>query len=254
MGTTINPSDVSNEEVRLAWMPLWTAAMRYGVPPDDAKDLVQEAILKSLSAFDPGKGEFLALAKTVVANLAKNYWKTRKRHGGGTEPDDLPGEDEFSERWEEEEMRSLLTEIMKTLQPDEKTFLTTLGGLLEEAEGRMVAEAARVCGLTVDQGWNLMRKIERKAQKVRGVREAVFFEKKEDRMLADLSVDLHIPASLPPSPMPSASRIPSLSREVAILARLALREKAFHSFLGSLSADHRQKLARSLRCEKFPPV
>jgi DNA-directed RNA polymerase specialized sigma24 family protein len=211
---------------------------------------VQDAILKSLDVFDPAKGEFLALATTAVGNLAKNYWRKNKDRRSDTEPDTLPDGDIFEGLWDEQERRLLLGEIMKNLQPDEKAFLEILGGLLEEAEGRSVAEAARTSGLTVEQGWNLMRKIARKARKVRAGWEAA------DAKVSYADARLILSEEIAPPVLPSAPAPESFQRKIASmkipdsgimpLARLFFRENGFLSFLGKLSPEHREKLEVSL--------
>jgi DNA-directed RNA polymerase specialized sigma24 family protein len=248
MGQT--PSRVSDEVLRIAWTSLLRTAVRFGVPPDDAKDLVQDAILKSLDVFDPARGEFLALATTAVGNLAKNYWRKNKNRWSETEPDALPEGDVLEGLWDEQERRLLLGEIMKELQPDEKAFLEVLGGLLEEAEGRAVAEAARTSGLTVEQGWNLMRKITRKAQKVRDGWEA------DAASTSHVDADLILPEKTAPLALPSApspeffhARIASMKiaeSGIMSLARLFFQENGFLAFLGKLSPEHREKLEVSL--------
>ncbi len=165
---------MDDDKLKDLWNQLWHFAITLGLPSDDAKDIVQNALINTLKMFDPGRGEFLRLARTAVRNLARNYWRDKERHGSVVDPDLIADPDRDDDSWAMAgEQRSDTREveaIMKTLDHEEKTFLKTLGELLQETEGRMVLEASRKCGLTPDQGWNLMRKIQRKARRVRANR------------------------------------------------------------------------------------
>lgn len=155
-----------NVKLKDAWTQLRNYALALGLPADEAQDLVQNALIKTLDAFDPAKGEFIHLAKKVLHNLARNYWRDYKRDGG-VDPDTLPDPGDGFDWMTEESQMEELEAIMNELDSAEQSFLKTLGELLQETEGRMVLEAARKCGLTPDEGWNMMRKIQRKARKVR---------------------------------------------------------------------------------------
>ena len=233
---------MDNEKLKNTWCQLWRFAITLGLPSDDAKDIVQNALINTLKTFDPERGEFCSLARSAVRNLTKNYWRDKERHGSVIDPDLIcdPDTDENS-RMIDERQRSDTRElevIMKKLDPEEQIFLKTLGELLHEADGRMVLEASRKCGLTPDQGWNLMRKIQRKARRI-SVKQG------EPPAAASMPVPVEVSYSLE---MPMAVDEARASagydefRQVRDLARDIAQWDSFRNFVDTAPPDILRKL------------
>jgi len=127
---------------------------------------------------------------------------------------------------------------MKKLDSEEQTFLKTVGELLHETEGRVVLEASRKCGLTPDQGWNLMRKIQRKARRIRAKREA---PSAAASMPAPVEVrySLEIPMAVEEARAPSGY---DEFRDVKDLARDIAQWDSFRNFVDTAPADILNKL------------
>ena len=56
---------MDNEKLKKTWYQLWRFAITLGLPPDDAKDIVQNALINTLKTYNPGQGEFLHLARAA---------------------------------------------------------------------------------------------------------------------------------------------------------------------------------------------
>lgn len=233
---------MDNEKLKKTWFQLWRFAITLGLPSDDAKDIVQNAIINTLKTFDPERGEFLSLARTAVRNLTKNHWRDKERHGSVVDPDLISDSDTNEESWMiAEQQRSDTREleaIMKRLDPEEQTFLKTLGELLHETGGRVVLEASRKCGLTPDQGWNLMRKIQRKARRIRAKRE-------EPPAATSMPAPVEVGYSLEMPMAVDETRAPSgydEFRDVKDLARDIAQWDSFRNFVDTAPADILKKL------------
>jgi hypothetical protein len=144
------------------------SATSRGILLADAQDLAGDVIERALSSFDPAKGEFPAFCHTILSNRMKNYWRDRKKtegypdSGGPADPDPPIDPMELAETLRE--IRSALSDIKKNLSPEENAFLEHLQDVLDESGPRAISEAARRSGLTPAKGWDLFRKIQRKAK------------------------------------------------------------------------------------------
>jgi hypothetical protein len=144
------------------------SATSRGILFADAQDLAGDAIERAFSGFDPAKGEFPAFCHSVLSNLMKNYWRDRKKTEeypdieGPVDPDPPIDPMELAETLRE--IRAALSDIRKNLSPGENAFLKHLQDVLDESGPRAISEAARRSGLTPARGWDLFRKIQRKAK------------------------------------------------------------------------------------------
>jgi DNA-directed RNA polymerase specialized sigma24 family protein len=154
------------------WGRLVGLALHWGVARADAEDLASQAVLKSLESFDPARGAFGALCSTVLGNLVKNHWRDRRLR---VDIDDLPGlrsGDDPRARFEEvermEQLRILVARLSTSFDPEERRFFEALGEVLAEKDRVIVSEAARRVGLSAGKGWDLFRRIQRRAEPARG--------------------------------------------------------------------------------------
>ena len=144
------------------------SATSRGILFADAQDLAGDAIERALAGFDPAQGEFPAFCRSILSNLMKNYWRDRKKTEefpdieGPVDPDPLIDTLELAETLRE--IRAALSDIKKNLSPEENAFLQHLQDVLDESGPRAISEAARRSGLTPAKGWDLFRKIQRKAK------------------------------------------------------------------------------------------
>ena len=141
-------------------------ALRKGVPFADAQELVQSTIVAALDRFDEGRGAYLAYCTTILKNRITNYWRDRKPNDP-IENFDIPDPDTHEKIEREEEaarMRKMIKRIFRELTPEESAFLKALGVAYEEMESRAVSQAARSLGLEPGKGWDVFRRIQRKAK------------------------------------------------------------------------------------------
>lgn len=231
--------------------------MRYclmrGIGFADAQDLVGGAIEAALKKYDPARGGFPALAQTAVVNRVKNYWRDRKPldplDGAGEVADPEASPEALDQAAHDHER---LRGIMAELTNEEKDFLLVLQAVLDEMDTRAVSEAARRMGMPPAKGWDLFRKIKRKAIRAKA-REKLTAEylrlSRAPDVLADLdissaSVMMEMPA--PPAaesgrlaePLPMHASVPageSIDLSMRALAAFAAMDQAFTRFSSGLS-------------------
>lgn len=162
-------SKPSRGEIAL-WRSMVVRALRSGVPYEDAQDLASEAVRKALAAHEPERGPFSAFCRTIHGNLLRNYWRDRKptqefdpetddRESGSNPLDEVAFEEG------REMMRRIADQILATLDAREAAFFLALADACQEAEKVAVTAAARRLGIDPMEGWNLFRRIQRKARR-----------------------------------------------------------------------------------------
>jgi DNA-directed RNA polymerase specialized sigma24 family protein len=165
-------TDHITSEKRLELQRIWDALLRQalskGVPFQDAEDIVSNSLRNGLEHYDGTRGELLPFCRTILSNAIKNHWRDRKI--------DLPiDEEEFrqadegpdgilEEKERAESMRRTVEQLSSLLSKEELAFMTMLGQVVEELGDRAVSETARRLGLKPTRGWDLFRRIQRKAQ------------------------------------------------------------------------------------------
>jgi DNA-directed RNA polymerase specialized sigma24 family protein len=255
----------AEQKFRRSFDILLTFALRKGVPFGDAQDLVQATIVAALDRFDEGRGAYLAYCTAILANRIKNYWRDRKP----TEPIDnidLTDTDLLDQIEREEErarMKKMIDRISAELTPEESAFLKALGKACEELESRAVSQAARSLGLEPEKGWDIFRRIQRKARALfPGLAEGEIAETHFLRFPGSARPEAAAPAApsvcqrLPARAMGPALIRSRKSREgrsmlvppgetLLDLARWAVREESYSHVLGSLTDEQRTRL-RSL--------
>jgi DNA-directed RNA polymerase specialized sigma24 family protein len=229
------------------------------VPFHDVEDLVGSTIEAALKHFDTAKGTFRALCFTTLSNLIKNYWRDRKPNDpiGDLDIPDLDRPDVLEGEEGRDHMKKMIDRIRKDLTPEEEAFLKALGEAFEELESRAVSEAARVLGMDPQKGWDIFRKIQRKAK-------ALFPLMTEEEITIAKEVALRKPLAHEPenaaragAPIRSASSTSLISGRIgappryvpttlANLARVAVREEAFARAVGSMTAHQLGRLQKLL--------
>lgn len=225
---------------------LFDDLIRYGlsrhVPFHDVEDLVGSTMESALKHFDPAKGAFRSLCFTTLSNLIKNYWRDRKPNDpiGDLDIPDLDRPDVLERKEGRDHMKKMIDRIRMELTPEEEAFLKALGEAFEELESRAVSEAARVLGMDPQKGWDIFRKIQRKAKTLFPlITEEEITITKEVALRKPMAHELEIAARVAASPrhMPTT---------LANLARAAIRDEAFARAVGSLTPHQLGRLQKLL--------
>lgn len=159
-------------EQHLELQRIWNALLRYtlakGVPFQDAEDIVSNTLRSALEHHDSSRGELLPFCRTILNNAIKNFWRDRKV--------DLPFDDEqwsqpddgpdlvLEEKERMESMKRTVEKLSRLLSAEELAFMKMLGQVVDELGDRAVSETARRLGLKPEKGWDVFRRIQRKAQ------------------------------------------------------------------------------------------
>jgi len=145
------------------WKGLYTRCRSRGISHSDAEDLASETLQRALAGFDETKGKLSHFCNKILSNLIVDYWRSKKitREFPETIADD---ENDIEEAMDAEKKLDLVRKL--DLTDAERAFLTMYGEVLEELGDRAVSETARRMGMKSDEGWNLFRKIQRKASRL----------------------------------------------------------------------------------------
>jgi DNA-directed RNA polymerase specialized sigma24 family protein len=237
---------------RDSWEYLLAFAVRKGVFYQDAEDLVSATLHSALDKFSEDRGKFLPFCTTILNNKIKNYWRDKKPNdpfdddiaSGLDHADDLEMEEERAR------MKLMLDRIREQLDDEEEAVFNALGVALEDLESRAVSQAARSLGLDPEKGWDIFRRIQRKARVLFPAMKAVegrapqapaaapSMEKMafEEPALYQMSIKRERPAKR------VAPALPSLLD----LARFARHEAGFAGLLQAMTEGEKSRLSSIL--------
>lgn len=243
-----------------AFNGLLSLALSQKVPYEDTEDIVQEVLIKAIDLFDPNRGSFQGFCQTILNNRIKNYWRdTGRRANTGDDPDQLPGsEEDGATKMEREEamknIQRILGNLIGKLDEIEYKFYQEYLNILAETETTLVAKVAKRLNITLQEGHNIFRRIQRKA----GEYEDELFRlelltqpKTEIRISRPLPSVLHEMNYLTDMRLPeelkiSYRRIPIQDAEPLIMDTveidLRIRSQRASHFFANLSDDQRSKL------------
>ncbi|MBP6875433.1 MAG: hypothetical protein KBD56_05140 [Candidatus Eisenbacteria bacterium] len=172
--TRESPGDaLSHSSGHRAEQALWRALVRRGLRTgmflEEAQDLASRTLVKALDSYDAQRGSFDAFCRTIHGNLMKNHWRDRKPLEPIDEEtvavdDRIDPLEILTEREERTIMRTLSDRILAALDPEEAAFLLALSDILFETERVVVSQAAARLGMKPLQGWDIFRRIQRKAR------------------------------------------------------------------------------------------
>jgi len=261
-------STIDNSRLKDTWSSLLGLALSYGLPLADAEDLVSETLIKAMDHFDPERGAFPVFCRTILRNGLKNYWRDRKIHKeldpeGPEAPSDT--DPHTLNTYDQAHVAFVLEQISGELTDDEREFLMMLGNVLQEIESRAVSEAARRLGLPASKGWDVFRRIQRKARKHRAeflAEEGISAVTERPSVLGDIAPEVvdqspeekdrsiggirfSLIAGRWPAP-PRAPRKVALDSTMKSIALQFSRDEAFVRFASSLSATQRDRLGALL--------
>jgi RNA polymerase sigma-70 factor (ECF subfamily) len=137
------------------WLRDWLR--RQGLGPDDAEDVVQEAmviLVQELPHFnhDLRRGAFRRWLRTITLNRLRLFWRQRHRQPGQPALDDLlteledPGSN-LSQAWDREHNQHVVRRLLELIEPEFepstwRAFRTVM------FDGRSTAEAAAELGMS----------------------------------------------------------------------------------------------------------
>ncbi len=234
-------SQASQQSLQNCWDRLLMAALRRGVPLPDAEELVSDSLLKAIDSFEPQRGAFYPFCSTILLNKIRNFWRDRDPSyhppDGFEFPDDAPHPFEVEE--DMRLMREMIDEILRALSPEEASFLKHLGVVMEEMEDRAISETARQLSISPSKGWDIFRRIQRKARQLyprapraRKVQAPMATEEPES-MRADLDLNAQN------LPIGGIVRVPNVFH----IARAVVFAERFAAFTGRLDETLRKKVS-----------
>ncbi len=212
-----------------------------GVPYIDAEDLVSATLQVALENYDDERGEFFPFCHEILRNKIKNFWRDRRIHDPIDEVDipDTFYAAAFEEVQERERMKEMIERIQNVLTEEEKEFLNALGRVYEEFEDAAVSQAAVAVGLEPLKGWNIFRRIQRKAKHLFPVREIEEPIQARFSLLQGTGGPTFRAATVSDRSM--AYRHPS-PPTIVYLARFAAREQGYKKAMASLSPAQESRL------------
>lgn len=246
------PKAFSEVYARLLRAALWRR-----VPYQDAEEIVSDVLLKAITAFDASRGQFEPFCRTILHNRVANYFRSRQDNPIGLDGNEKAPSSADPQKTMElnevmREIREIIEKVFGLLTKQERQFLLTLEEVLAEQEKSTVSETARKLGLTPQEGWNIMRRIQRKAERLRARVEALELGllAEEEAMPSFVKHDRRF--SILPAPSIRPERSMALLLPTSSLFQLARLGNRLHQLSAEaafyrLDETQRQKLSQLFR-------
>lgn len=151
-------------------------AVSLKISKEDAEEIVNDSILKALDRFDNKQSSFETFCKVILKNLISNFKRDNsdrylidKIDEEENNSDLTAGDEEFSYQIEDliNYSNSFLAELESILDEKELELFRIIKLYSESSENISVKAASESIGLNAQKGWDLFRKIQRKAANLR---------------------------------------------------------------------------------------
>jgi RNA polymerase sigma-70 factor, ECF subfamily len=126
---------------------LFRHARRFGLDPDTASDMVQDALVRAFESLETcqDRGRFGFWVTRILRNRCLDHLKSAAAQRNTSLPPDLPANTETpDEHHRRSSLKDQLEEALDTLPPDQREAF-----LLKHAEGRPYEEMAELAGTSV---------------------------------------------------------------------------------------------------------
>lgn len=164
------------EEFDKRYRPILVGFARHlGLASEDANDVAQQTLLEFLAQYRAGRYErgrgrlsswIISIARFKIADVKRARFRHREARGESAIVD-MPGDEETSAAWDSCRKKTILSVAMAELRETSKTDETTIRAFeLVGVMGVPAEEAARQCGISVDQVYVAKNRVTKKLREV----------------------------------------------------------------------------------------
>ncbi|MBS1518822.1 MAG: hypothetical protein JSS91_12100 [Bacteroidetes bacterium] len=135
---------------------------------EDLEEIVNDSVISALENFIEEKGSFEAYCRLILKCRLINFLKSSKENflltllgdeENITDNDTVTIEEKEKNRIALEFINSLRIELSK----EEAKFFNAVYQVCERSDIKLIAEASKIAGVTNQKGWDIFRRIQRKA-------------------------------------------------------------------------------------------
>lgn len=148
---------------------------RFKISAEDAEEIVNDSILKALDSFDSERGSFEGFCKFILRNKLLNF----KRDNIDlfiliviNEYEDIITANEKTMEEKENNIMAVnfINELKKILSEDEIQLFNALYESCDLNDKISISKVAKSISLSPQNGWDIFRKIQRKAKRINDLR------------------------------------------------------------------------------------
>ncbi len=141
---------------------------KFNIPYEDVEELANDAIVKAIEDFIEDRGNLEAFCKVIFKNKLLNFQKTLKSKYIILIIEDeniYKGDDGlYYDKYENTLLSQKFTEsLSQSLDESELKFFNAFKIVCEQSSKKLIAETSRALKIDNAKGWDLFRKIQRKA-------------------------------------------------------------------------------------------
>lgn len=191
--------NLSDSEFRSFWLNLIAYSGKFRISREDAEEIANDAILKAMDFYDENRGSFESLCKVILKNKLINFKRDKAELYLMIYIDEFENNfsaDDYISELETEQKNipalMFIANLRNKLKPDEVIFFDELYKLCKETCKLNISEASKNLGLLPEKGWDVFRKIQRKANNLSEQRNII--DKNIDHRADNLSEQINIMA------------------------------------------------------------
>lgn len=168
----INLSDQESKKIDRLIKSLLPYALGFKIQKEDAEEIVNDSVLKALVNFNDKKGKFESFCRLILKNLIFNFIRDNSDRYLNDYIDDeekficlFSDKDEFSYQVKDlfSYYRIFLYQLENALDEKELELFRIIRTYSESSANISIKAASESMGLNSQKGWDLFRRIQRKA-------------------------------------------------------------------------------------------
>lgn len=174
----MNLTELSQKNFNTFRNRLINYSRRFNIPYEDIEEIVNDSIIKAIEHFDNEKGSFESLCFVIIKNKVFNF----KRDNSFIyflilldEDEDVLKADVKSIEEKENSLIAMnfLNKLKNRLFEDELRLFDEIYNMCEASDKISISRASRNIGIKPAKGWDLFRKIQRKASSLSSKKDLV---------------------------------------------------------------------------------
>jgi len=173
-------TDLSQENFNLYRNRLISFSRKFHLINEDAEEIVNDSILQALKNYDSDRGNFESFCKVILTNKIFNFKRDNKDLFILVildENDDFIDGENISYEEKESNVIALkfLNELKENLTPEELQLFNEIYNICDSSEKMNISKASKNLGIDPKKGWDIFRRIQRKAGRKKEDEPVVFY-------------------------------------------------------------------------------
>lgn len=165
-------TELSQENFKYYWESLIRYSRKFNLSTEDIEEIVSDSIRQAHEKLDRDRGEFESFCRVILKNKIFNFKRDNKDLFVLVvfdEYEDLIQSENLT--YEEKERNAIakkfLNELKENLNSEELQFFNETYNICDSSERINISKASKNLGIDPNKGWDIFRRIQRKAMRMK---------------------------------------------------------------------------------------